>query len=230
LHETPCKLPSAVRREWRKKNGLCYISFENSFRRRRALIERIPRSSEISEGDTVKYAFCEYAERRQRVDHIFESIVLEAKGNEDLMRLLDEAGFWQGVANSGVGKFATNLYQAGKQLVQGIGTGAKTGAGVAWSQMTGPATQLDHALTALNKALAAIQKDPQWSQSTTTGASGKLPSMPLVAWLTDTIQELSSQKSQFANKSAPTPAAAAPQSKAAEPAADVVRGDAPSKF
>lgn len=176
----------------------------------------------------MKYTFCEYAEKRQKLDNIFESIVIEAEGNEQLMHVLSEAGFW----DSGVGKFANNLWQAGTKLVKGAWNqgGIQSGAKAAWSQMTGPATQMDYAITALNKALKAIENDANWRNSQTTGQNGRLPSMPLVNWLRETIQELESQKPQFGNKELPDKAAAAPQTTAAQPAPGVVQGTATSKF
>jgi hypothetical protein len=178
----------------------------------------------------MKYTFCEYAEKRKNLDNIFESIVIEAHNNEDLMRLLQEAGFWSGVANSGVGKFAQNLWNAGSSFIKGTARGVQTGADTAWSQMTGPATQLDYAISALNKALKAIENEPNWKNSQTTGQAGSLPSMSLVTWLKETIQELQNQKPQFSNKSLPDKAAASAQTQAAQPAPGVSPGTATSKF
>lgn len=168
----------------------------------------------------MKYAFVEYVERREKVNSIFESIVHEAQSNPDFEKLLQEAGF------------LGNLWNAGKKFVQGAwsGGGIKTGAQAAWSQMTGPKTQLQNAISSLNKALEAIKKDPNWSNSQTTGQVGKFPAMPLVNWLSDTIQELKNQESQFGNKELPTAAAAAAQTQTAQPAPGVPAGGATSKF
>lgn len=168
----------------------------------------------------MKYAFLEYVEKREKINSIFESIIHEAQSNPAFDELLQEAGF------------LGNLYQAGKKFLQGAwsGGGIKTGATAAWSQMTGPRTQLQNAISSLGKALEAIKKDPNWSKSQTTGQAGKFPSMPLVNWLSDTIQELKNQETQFGNKELPTAAAAAAQTQAAEPAPGVVPGGASGKF
>lgn len=134
----------------------------------------------------MKTSFVEYIERRDQLQNLFDSIVFEAKNNEDLNEILQEAGFFG------------NLWNAGKQFVQGV----KQGGQAAYSQMTGPNVQVNTAMTALKKALAQIQQDPNWNQSKTTGSS-TLPSMPLVNWLTETIKELESQAQQFQNKQMP---------------------------
>lgn len=134
----------------------------------------------------MKTNFLEYYNKRKNIDSLFESIVLEAKNNQDLYDLLDEAGFWG------------NLVNAGKQMFQGVQQGAQA----AWSQMTGPATQFGNAIGALEKAANQLANDPNWSKSTTTGG-GKYPAMNLVQWLKDTVQELKGQQSQLANKQMP---------------------------
>ncbi len=130
--------------------------------------------------------FSAYYEKRQKFENLIESIVLEAQNNPELLKVLEEAGFWG------------NLVNAGKQMWQGV----KQGAQAAYSQMTGPATQYANAVSALEKAFAQIQKDPNWSQSATTGSSS-IKSMPLANWLKETIQELKNQQTQFANKQMP---------------------------
>lgn len=134
----------------------------------------------------MKTNFSAYYEKRQKFENLIESVVLEAQNNSELLKALEEAGFWG------------NLVNAGKQMWQGV----KQGAQAAYSQMTGPATQYANAVSALEKAFAQLQKDPNWSQSATTG-SASIKSMPLVNWLKETIQELKNQQSQFANKQMP---------------------------
>jgi hypothetical protein len=156
----------------------------------------------------MKYEFCEYYNKRQKLDNIIESIVLEANNNPEFLEILQEAGFFG------------NLMNAGKQMWQGI----KGGAQAAYSQMTGPATQFQNSISALEKALAQIQKDPNWSKSATTG-SPSIKSMPLMNWLQETIQELKNQQGQFANKQM-----APPQTTAAQPAAGATYDPAATKF
>lgn len=171
----------------------------------------------------MSYTFVEYVERRNKIDTILESVAYEAESNPELMRLLEKNGFWS--------QLGGNLYQAGKKFIHGAWNqgGIATGAQAAWSQMTGPATQVGYAVAALEKALNAIKKDPNWQQSQTTGQEGKYASMPLVNWLADTIQELKNQSSQFANKELPSKDAAAPQTAPAQPAAGVKPGTAANK-
>jgi hypothetical protein len=77
---------------------------------------------------------------------------------------------------------------------------------------------MQSAMSALQKTLAQIQKDPNWSNSQTTGdASAGFHSMPLVQWLGSIIKELGTQVGQFQNKqinagqsAVTTPAAPAP--------------------
>lgn len=168
----------------------------------------------------MKYTFVEYAERRERVDFLIESVNAEARANPELERILAEAGFWG------------NLVQAGKKFVQGAWNqgGIAAGAQAAWSQMTGPETQVGYAITALQKTLKALENDPNWKNSMTTGESGRLPAMNLVVWLKDTIKELESQKPQFKNKELQNKNVAGPQTTAAQPATGVPAGNAPSKF
>jgi hypothetical protein len=158
------------------------------------------------------YAFSEYAGRRERLDSVLESVIHEAHANPDFAKILEEAGFW--------GQLGSNLYQAGKNFLQGAWNqgGIQTGAKAAWSQLTGPATQINYAISALQKAHKAIKDDPNWSKSSTTGEPGKYASMNLVQWLADTIKELDNQKNQFSNKQLPTTAAAGAQTQAAQPA------------
>jgi hypothetical protein len=156
----------------------------------------------------MKYEFSEYYTKRQKFDSVIESIVLEAKNNPDLLEVLEEAGFWG------------NMVNAGKEMWKGL----KGGAQAAYSQMTGPATQFQNSIAALEKALVQIQKDPNWSQSATTGSSS-IKSMPLLNWLKETIQELKNQQPQFANKQM-----AQPQTAAAQPAAGAAYDPAATKF
>lgn len=162
--------------------------------------------------DYMVYAFSEYAGRRKKLDSVLESVVYEAQANPELAKILQEAGFW--------GQLGSNIYQAGKQFLQGAWNqgGIKSGFDAARSTLTGPATQIGYAISTLEKAKSAIEKDPNWSKSQTTGQPGKYPSMPLVQWLADTIQELKGQQGQFSNKQLPTKDAAAAQTQAAQPA------------
>lgn len=134
----------------------------------------------------MKTSFVEYLERKEKINDILASVVIEAENNPELLQVLQEAGF------------LNNLWNAGKQMFQGV----KQGAQAAYSQITGPSTQYSNALSALQKAYAQIQKDPNWSQSQTTGSSS-IKSMPLLKWLEETIQELKNQATQFANKQMP---------------------------
>lgn len=156
----------------------------------------------------MKTNFSEYYSKRQRFDVIIESVVLEAKNNSEFSKILDEAGFWG------------NLVNAGKEMWKGVTSGVKG----AYSQMTGPATQYSNAISALEKAFAQIQKDPNWNQSATTG-SPSIKSMPLVNWLKETIQELKNQQSQFANKQV-----AGIQTQAAQPAPGATFDPGATKF
>lgn len=161
--------------------------------------------------------FLEYVEQRQKLEEIFESIIVEAEANPAFNELLIQEGFWG------------NLGNAIKTGWQGMwsGGGIKPGAQAAWSAMTGPATQLGNAVASLNKALAAIQKDPNWSKSMTTGGTSpsgtKYPAMELHQWLKDTIQELTNQQKQFQNKQLPGTGMSA-VSTAASPAVDPATG------
>lgn len=146
----------------------------------------------------MKTNFSEYYNKRQKFEDIIESVVLEAKNNPEFLKVLDEAGFWG------------NLGNAASQLWKGVSQGAQA----AYSQMTGPKAQYGNAIAAIEKATQQLEKDPNWRQSTTTGASGKFPAMNLIDWLKSVAVELKSQQSQFANKeisktmtspSAPTP-------------------------
>lgn len=133
----------------------------------------------------MKTNFSEYYGKRQKLDSIIESIVLEAKNNPELFEILKEAGFWG------------NLVNAGSQLWQGV----RDGATAAYSQMTGPKTQFTNAMSSLKKALSQIQNDPQWQNSMTTGDPTKgYKSIPLTNWIQDTIKELENQHGQTANK------------------------------
>lgn len=134
----------------------------------------------------MKTNFIEYYNKREKLNSIFESVILEAQNNPEFLKVLEEAGFWG------------NLVNAGKQMWQGVRQGAQA----AYSQMTGPATQFSNSISALEKAFAQIQKDPNWSKSTTTG-SPSIKAMPLSRWLQEIIQELKNQQSQFANKQMP---------------------------
>jgi hypothetical protein len=156
----------------------------------------------------MKTNFIEYYNKREHVNFLLESVVLEAQNNPEFLKVLEEAGFW------------SNLVDAGKKFVQGAWNqgGIQSGAKAAWSQMTGPKTQLANAMASLNKALAGLQQDPQWKDSMTTGDPAKgYKSIPLVNWLQDTIKELDNQQKQFANKELPSTAAAAPVSVPSQP-------------
>ena len=152
--------------------------------------------------------FCEYYNKRQRFDSLFESVVLEAKSNQDFYELLDEAGFWRNLAN------------AGGQMWQGV----KSGFQGAYSQMTGPATQFANAIGALEKAAAQLEKDPNWRNSTTTG-SASIKAMPLLNWMKETIQELKNQQPQLQNKQV-----AGIQTQATQPQADATFDPKATKF
>lgn len=132
----------------------------------------------------MKTKFSEYYEKRNYINSLLESVVLEAQNNPELNEVLTEAGFWN------------NLVNAGKEVWKGV---TNTGAAVV-NQFTGPASQYTNAISALQKAAAQLEKDPNWSKSTTTGASGKFPAMNLIDWLKSVIMELQSQQPQFANK------------------------------
>jgi hypothetical protein len=122
-------------------------------------------------------------------DRIIHEINMVAENNPDFNSLLLQEG-WFGNAAKAIGQFARGAWSGG---------GIKAGSQAAWSTMTGPATQYQNALNALNKALGQIQKDPNWSKSTTTG-SATLPAMNLSQWLQETIKELQNQITQFNNK------------------------------
>lgn len=157
----------------------------------------------------MKTNFSEYYNKREKINYLIESVVLEAHNNPEFLKVLEEAGFWG------------NLVDAGKKFFQGAWNqgGVQSGAKAAWSQMTGPKTQLANAMASLNKALAGLQNDPQWQNSMTTGDPSKgYKSIPLVNWLQDTIKELENQQSQFANRELASKTAAAPVSNPSQPA------------
>jgi hypothetical protein len=156
----------------------------------------------------MKTSFVEYLEKREKINDILASVMIEAENNPELLQVLQEAGF------------LNNLWNAGKELFKG----AKTGAVAAYSQMTGPATQFGNSIAALEKALTQIQKDPNWNNSATTG-SASIKSMPLVKWLQETIQELKNQQPQFANKQN-----AGIQTQAAQPAPGATFDPTATKF
>jgi hypothetical protein len=156
----------------------------------------------------MKTDFIEYYNKRNKIDSILESVNFEAQNNPELLEVLEEAGFFK------------NLWNAGKELFKG----AKSGVVAAHSQMTGPATQFGNSVAALEKALVQIQKDPNWSQSATTGSSS-IKSMPLVKWLQETIQELKNQQPQFANKQA-----SGVQTQSAQPAPGATFDPTATKF
>ena len=95
----------------------------------------------------------------------------------------------------------------------------KSGFQGAVSQMTGPATQYGNAIAAIKKATEQLEKDPNWRNSTTTGASGKFPAMNLIDWLKSITIELESQKGQLANKQV-----TGVQTQAAQPMIDPATG------
>ena len=156
----------------------------------------------------MKTNFSEYYKKRQNIDSLLESVIIESKHNPDLYSILDEAGFFN------------NLAQAGSQMWKSV----KDGATAAWSQMTGPATQYSNAIAALQKALGQLEKDPNWSRSATTG-SPSIKSMPLLNWLKETIQELKNQQPQLANKQV-----AGIQTQSAQPQAGATFDPAATKF
>lgn len=132
----------------------------------------------------MKTNFVEYYNKREQINSLIESVVIEAQNNPEFLKVLEEAGFWSNLAN------------AGKQVWQGL---KQTGQ-AAWSQMTGPATQYGNAIAAIKKATQQLEQDPNWKNSTTTGASGKFPAMNLIDWLKSITIELESQQGQLANK------------------------------
>jgi len=134
----------------------------------------------------MKTSFVEYVERKEKINDILASVVIEAENNPELLEVLQEAGF------------LNNLWNAGKEIWKGV----KNTGTAAMSQFTGPASQYANALSALQKAYDQIKKDPNWSQSQTTGSSS-IKSMPLLKWLEETIQELKNQSTQFSNKQMP---------------------------
>lgn len=146
----------------------------------------------VDHNEEIMQTFLEYVIIKD-FDRIIQEVNTEAENNPTLNAILLQEGFW------------SNLGNAAKNFAQGAwsGGGIKTGAQAAWSQMTGPETQYKTAMGALQKALTAIQKDPNWSKSTTTG-SATLPAMNLAQWLTEIIKELDSQTKQFANKKVQT--------------------------
>lgn len=141
--------------------------------------------------------FCEFVEQRDKVSNIFESIVFEAKQNEELYKILAEAGFWGGVGNA---------LNAGWNAITGAGRDIGQRAVGAWSQVTGPLTQYGNAIASLKKASQQIANDETLKQSTTTGTAN-FPAKLLTQWLPELIAELESQQGQIKNKSV-TPAQA----------------------
>jgi hypothetical protein len=128
-------------------------------------------------------------------NEIIQEVNEETESNPVLKALLE--GFWG------------NVGTAAKNFVQGAwsGGGIKTGAQTAWSALTGPATQIQTAIGALTKAKDAVEKNPQWKQSTTFSGKG-----PLLTWLTSVLAELGQQQKQFQNLQNPSTTQAGPQS------------------
>ncbi len=135
--------------------------------------------------------FIEYVGERDRLQKIIQEIVEEAEKNEILREVLIQEGWWDQA--KAIGQGAWNFL---KGTGRDIGQQAKG----AWSAVTGPATQLTHALSALQSARQQIAKTPEIANSTTTGdAQAGFPAMPLTNWLDGVIRQLQSQSSQIKN-------------------------------
>jgi hypothetical protein len=136
--------------------------------------------------EKIMYTFLEYVAVK-KCDNVLQEVCTEVENNPILQKALIREGVWDTIKNAG---------QAVEQFAQGAwsGGGIKAGGQAAWSQMTGPATQFQAALTALTKARDAIDKNPEWKQSKTF--SGK---SPLLVWLNSVLGELQQQQKQFQN-------------------------------
>jgi hypothetical protein len=97
----------------------------------------------------MKTNFIEYYNKRQNIDSLFESVVLEAQNNPELYKLLDEAGFWSNLG-SAVKQFGQNVWSGG---------GIKGGWTQAKDTVTGPKAKYDSAVASLQQLVKTLQSD-----------------------------------------------------------------------
>lgn len=128
-----------------------------------------------------------------KIERIYKEINEEAERNNLLRQMLLDEGWWDTMKAAGQGAW---------NFLKGTGRDIAQQAKGAWSSVTGPATQLTHALAALTNAKQTIDRTPELAKSQTTGdpAAG-FPSMPLTDWLASMIKQLQSQSSQMKNMS-----------------------------
>ena len=162
--------------------------------------------------------FLEYANRHDKINSIFEQVINEAEKNEEFREILIQEGAWDSIKAAG---------KAGWNFLKGAGQDIAQQAKGAWSAATGPATQLTHALTALQNCQQTIAKTPEIANSMTTGdqAAG-FKAMPLTSWLTSIIKQLQSQIPQIKNMT--VTGSKAGYGGAAQPAQGVPVGTAPA--